>query len=135
MYNLKLEGDEKIDGLDVWVITATPKAGYQPKNREAKPLLKIKAKLWIDKAEYEWARVEAESTETISFGGFIARLYPGAKLVLEQTRVNNEVWLPRREYVSVAGRLGLVKKIAIEQELTWNNYRKFQADSKIVSVQ
>lgn len=135
LYDFRLEGDEKIDGLDVWVITATPKAGYQPKHREAKPLLKIKAKLWIDKAEYEWARVEAESTETISFGGFIARLYPGAKLVLEQTRVNNEIWLPKREYVSAAGRLGLVKRLALEQELTWNNYRKFQADSKIVSVQ
>jgi hypothetical protein len=47
--------------------------------------------------------------------------------------VNDEVWLPKREYTSGSGRLGLVKKIAMEQELTWSNYRKFQVESKIVS--
>jgi hypothetical protein len=37
--------------------------------------------------------------------------------------------------VSGSGRLGLVKKIAIQQDLTWSNYRKFQVESKIVSTQ
>jgi hypothetical protein len=44
------------------------------------------------------------------------------------------VWLPKREVMSGSGRLGLLKKIALEQELTWNNYRKFQVESKIVST-
>jgi hypothetical protein len=135
LFDLRLLGDEKIDGHDVWVISATPKPGYQPKHSDAKPLLKVQAKMWIDKAEYQWVRLEAETTATISFGLFIARLNPGAKLVFEQTRVNDEVWLPKREIVSGAGRLGLVKKLAGEQEVTWNNYRKFQVDSKVVAVQ
>ena len=37
-------------------------------------------------------------------GGFLARLDPGASLALEQTRVNDEIWLPRREFLSGAGR-------------------------------
>ena len=127
--------DEKIDGHDVWVISATPKPGYQPKHSDAKPLLKVQAKMWIDKAEYQWVRLEAETTATISFGLFIVRLNPGAKLVFEQTRVNDEVWLPKSEIISGAGRVGLVKKLAGEQEVTWNNYRKFQVDSKVVAVQ
>jgi hypothetical protein len=135
LYDLRLEGEEKVDGHDVWVIAATPKAGYQPKHRDAKPLLKIKGKLWIDKAEYQWVRLEAETTDTISFGIFVARLNPGAKLVFEQTRVNDEVWLPKHEFVRGSGRLGLLKKIALEEEVTWSNYRKFQVDSKVVSVQ
>ena len=135
LFDLRLLGDEKIDGHDVWVISATPKPGYQPKHSDAKPLLKVQAKMWIDKAEYQWVRLEAETTATICFGLFIARLNPGAKLVFEQTRVNDEVWLPKREIVSGAGRLGLVKKLAGEQEVTWNNYRKFQVDSKVVAVQ
>ncbi len=135
LYDFHLEGEQKIDGLDVWVITATPKTGYKAKNSDAAALLKIRGQLWIDKAEYQWVRIEAETTATISWGLFLARLNPGAKLVFEQTRVNDEVWLPQRETVSGAGRLGLVKKIAMEQELIWSNYRKFQVDSKIVSTQ
>jgi hypothetical protein len=60
---------------------------------------------------------------------------PGAKLEFEQTRVNDEVWLPKREVVRGAARLGLVKKLAGEEETTWNNYRKFQVDSKVVATQ
>jgi len=135
IFDFKLLGDEKIDGHDVWAISATPKPGYRPKHSDAKPLLKVQAKMWIDKAEYQWVRLEAETTATISFGLFIVRLDPGAKLVFEQTRVNDEVWLPKREIISGAGRLGLVKKLAGEQEVTWNNYRKFQVDSKVVAVQ
>jgi hypothetical protein len=135
LYDLRLEGDQKIEGLDVWVITATPKAGYKAKNSDAAALLKIRGKLWIDKAEYQWVRIEAETMATISWGLFLARLNPGAKLVFEQTRVNDEIWLPRRESVSGSGRLGLVKKIAMEQELIWSSYRKFQVDSKIIATQ
>jgi len=135
LYDLCIVGQEKIDGFDTWVITATPKPGYQPKRRDAKPLLKIQGKIWIDKAEYQWVRLEAETTGVISYGLFLARLNPGAKLVFEQTRVNDEVWLPKREYVSGAGRLGLLKKITMDQELTWNSYRKFQVESKVVATQ
>jgi hypothetical protein len=133
LYDFRLEGDTKVDGHDAWIIDATPKPDYKPKLRDAKPLLKIKGKLWIDKAEYQWVRLEAETTDTISFGLFLARLNPGAKLVFEQTRVNDEIWLPKREFTSGTGRLGLVKKIAMEQELTWSNYRKFQVDSRVAS--
>ena len=135
LYDLRIEGQDKIDGLDVWVISATPKPGYEPKRRDARPLLKIKGKIWIDKAEYQWVRIEAETTGVISYGLFLARLNPGAKLLFEQTRVNDEIWLPKLERVSGSGRLGLVKKIALEQDLTWTNYRKFQVDSKIVATQ
>jgi hypothetical protein len=135
LFDFRLLGDEKIDGHDVWVIAADPKADAHPRHSDAKPLLKIRAKLWIDKAEYQWVRVEAETTATISFGLFIARLNPGAKLLFEQTRVNDEVWLPKRELVSGALRLGLVKKLAGEQEVTWNGYRKFQVDSRVIATQ
>jgi hypothetical protein len=135
LYDFHLEGEQQIDGHAAWVISAVPKTGYQPKRRDAKPLLKIRGKIWIDKAEYQWVRLEAETTDTISYGLFLARLNPGAKLVFEQTRINDEIWLPKREYVKGSGRLGLVKKIALQQELVWSNYRKFQVESKVVATQ
>jgi hypothetical protein len=134
LYDFRLEGDDTVDGRDVWVISAVPKSGYQPKHGDAKPLLKIKGKLWIDKSEYQWVRLEAETTGTISYGLFLARLNPGAKLVFEQTRINDELWLPKREFARGSGRVGLLKKIDMEQELTWSNYRKFQVESKVVQT-
>lgn len=132
LYDFRLEGEDTIDGRAVWVISGTPRPGYQPKRRDARPLLKIRGRIWIDKAEYQWVRLEAETTDTISYGIFLARLNPGARLEFEQTRVNGEVWLPRRELVHGSGRIGLLKKIAMEEEVTWSDYRKFQAESKIV---
>lgn len=135
LYDFHLEGDAKVDGHDAWEISATPKPDARPKSGDAKALLKIRGKIWIDKAEYQWVRLEAETTGVISFGLFLARLNPGAKLVFEQARVNDEVWLPKREFSSGSGRLGLVVKLALEQELTWSDYRKFQVESKVVADQ
>src|SRR5205807_5014752 len=135
LYDFQLGGEQQVDGHAAWVISATPKPGYQPQRRDARPLLKIRGKLWIDKAEYQLVRLEAETTDTISYGLFIARLNAGAKLVFEQTRVNDEIWLPKREAVSGSGRLGLVKKIVLQQELIWSDYRKFQVASKVVATQ
>jgi hypothetical protein len=61
----------------VWVIAATPKTGHTPKRSDAKPLTKVKSELWVDKAEYQWVRLEAETIDTISFGWILARLNPG----------------------------------------------------------
>jgi hypothetical protein len=134
-YDLRLDGEARVDGHDVWVISGTPKPGYRVKDSDAKALLKVRGKLWIDKNNYQWVRVEAETTDTISFGLFLARLSPGAKLLFEQTRVNDEVWLPRRMFLKGAGRIGLLKRVAMEEEITWNDYRKFRVDSRIVPGQ
>ena len=132
VFNFRLEGEQKIDGEDTWLISGDPKSGYHAKSREGAAMLKVHGKIWIAKAGYQWVRVEAETTGTISFGWFVARLNPGAKLVFEQGRINGEVWMPKREFVSGSGRLGLVKRIAEDEEIRWTNYRKFRVDSQVV---
>jgi hypothetical protein len=133
-YDLRIEGQTQVDGNDVWVIAGTPKTAYQPKDRDAKAFPKIRGKIWIDKSNYQWVRVEAETTGTIAFGIVLARLNPGARLVFEQARVGDGLWLPKRLYLQGAGRVALLKRIAMEQEITWSSYRKFQVDSKIVPL-
>ncbi|HLJ50629.1 MAG TPA: hypothetical protein VKU01_31665 [Bryobacteraceae bacterium] len=132
MFDFKIEREDQVDGHPVWVIAATPKSDYKPKHSDAKPLLKIKGTIWIDKAELQWVRLDAETIDTISFGLFLARLSTGSTLHFEQMRVNDEVWLPKYEMVHGSARLGLVKKFSMEQTLTWSGYKKFQVDSKIV---
>ena len=131
-FDLHLDGSDTIDGQDAWVVSGVPKPGYHAKTHDGAALSKIRGKMWIEKAGYQWVRVEAETIETISFGLFLARLSPGAKLVLEQTRINGELWLPKREYMVGNGRIALLKRIAEDDEITWTDYRKFQVDSRIV---
>jgi hypothetical protein len=133
-FDLRLEGDQIVDGQPVWVISGTPKPGYHARSREGAAMLKMRGKIWIEKAGYQWVRLEAQTTGTISFGWVLARLNPGAKLVLQQTRINDEVWLPSRLFLSGAGRVGLLKRIAEDEEVTWSNYRKFRVESKVVSA-
>jgi hypothetical protein len=133
LFDLRLEGESVVEGRLVWKVCGAPRPGAQPKSHDAKVLLKIRGCMWIDQATYQWARVEAETTDTISWGVFLARLNPGAKLVFEQTEVSPDLWLPKRLFIAGSGRVGLVKRLAEDQEIQWSKYRKFSVDSKIVT--
>jgi len=131
-FDLRMEGSDTVDGQAVWLIAGEPRPGYRAKSRDGAALSKIRGRMWIEKNGYQWVRLEAETIDTISFGLFLARLNPGAKLVLEQGRINDDLWLPKREYLIGNGRVALVKRIAEDEEITWTDYKKFQVDSRIV---
>jgi hypothetical protein len=132
IFDLKFEGESTIDGRKVWIVSGSPRPGAKAKSSDAKMLLKVRGRMWIDQATYQWARVDAETTGTISWGLFLARLDPGAKLVFEQAEVNSEAWFPKRLTMSGSGRIGLIKRLAHDTEIVWSNYRKFSVNSRIV---
>jgi hypothetical protein len=133
LYDLKYEGESTVDGRAVWVVSGAPRPGAKARSGDAKMLLKVRGRMWIDKATYQWARVEAETTDTISWGLFLARLNAGAKMVFEQTEVNSELWFPKRLVLTGSGRVGLIKRLAQDVEIQWSNYKKFSVDSKMVT--
>jgi len=130
----KLLPDETIGGRAVWTIEANPRPDYKARASQAKIFTKFRGKLWIDKAEYEWVKVELESIDTVSFGFFLARLAKGAHLTVEQTRLNDEVWLPKHVNIRYDARLALLKHQAGEVDEIMYNFKKFQTDSRILSV-
>jgi hypothetical protein len=133
LFDLKLEGESTVDGRPVWIVSGAPRPGAQPKSHDAKLLLKVRGRMWIDKATYQWVKVEAETTATISWGLFLARLAPGAKMIFEQTAVSPELWLPKRLFLTGSGRVALFKHLIEDQEIQWRNYKKFSVESKIVT--
>jgi hypothetical protein len=54
--------------------------------------------------------------------------------VFEQTRVNDEVWLPKHVSLKVDVRLALLKNFNVAMEQTYRDYKKFRATAKIVGV-
>lgn len=133
-YNFKLIRSEKVDGRDAWVIDGEPRPGFVPHMKQAKLLSKFHGRVWIDKADLQLAKMDVECLDTISFGLFLARFHKGSRLMLQQTRVNDEVWLPEHLTAKIDVRVALVKGFNVGIEQTFRDYKKFRSSSKIVSV-
>ena len=133
-FNFRLVGSEVLDGRDTWVIEAEPRAGYQPKERATRLLSKFKGRVWIDKVEGQWVRLDITAIDTVSIGWFLARIHKGAHIVAEQTKINDEVWLPKHVAVQIDVRLALVKNFNEDVDETFRGYKKFRTDSKITVV-
>jgi hypothetical protein len=131
-YEFRIAGEEAMDGRDAWVIEATPSKEFHPTQPHAGLLSKLKATVWIDKQDGNWVRAEGEVLETLSAGLFIARLHPGTRFVLQQARVNDEIWLVRRLSVEARARVLLLSNRAVELEYTFSDFKKFAADTKIL---
>jgi hypothetical protein len=133
-FDFRLVGEEALSSGEAYVIDATPKPGYKPKLRSAAYFPKVKGRLWIDKNDYHWAKIEVETLDTISFGGFLIRLGKGGHMIIEQERVNHEVWLNKRVTIRASARLALIKGVHEELIFTFSDYKKFQVDSRVVST-
>lgn len=131
-YDFHLLGEERVDGRGVYVIEATPRPDFKPKQPHAELLSKFRGKIWIDKNEYQWVKMQAETIDTVSFGFFLFRLHKGSTLSFEQTRVNEEIWLPRHIAVDASARVALMMSAQFQQETSFSNYRKFVTDSRIL---
>jgi hypothetical protein len=134
-YNFHLAGTESLSGRDAWVIDAEPRSGYEPHMKDAKFLPKFRFRAWIDKADAQWAKLDIECIDTVSVGLFLARIHKGSRIVIEQTRVNDEVWLPLHVSLKVDARIALLKEFDEEQDLTFRDYKKFRAKTKIFAVE
>jgi hypothetical protein len=134
-FDFKIAGQDRVEGRDVWILEATPHPGYRPRSRDAKILPHVRGKLWIDQRTYHWVKLEAEVIHPVSWGLFLVRLDPGARIWFDETRVNDEVWLPLRVSVTASARLGVFKKLRVQEDTTYKNFRKFHTDSRMVAAQ
>ena len=127
-YDFSMVREEVLEGRPAWVIHASPKKGYAGK--DAALLKNMEGDLWIDKADYHWAKVSAHALDNFSLGLFLARVGKDSQIRFESTRVNNEIWLPKFVAVRAEARIALVKKINVEQELVFSDYKRYSSDSQ-----
>ncbi len=133
-FNFRLVGSEMFDGRDTWVLEGEPRPGYEPKQRDARMLSKFKGRVWIDKSEAQWVKLDITAIDTISFGFVLARIHKGTRVLVELTHVNDEVWLPKRVQLHFDARVALFKSYDEDIDETYRDYRKFRADTKITVV-
>jgi len=133
-YNFTLVGTEDINGREAWVIDGEPRPGFVPHMKESKFLSKFRGRVWIDKDDLQLAKMSIETLDTVSFGLVLARIHKGTRFTLEQTRVNDEVWLPKQINYKFDARVALLKGYNVDGEQTYRDYRKFRTSSKIVGM-
>jgi hypothetical protein len=130
LYEIRALGREQLDGHDMIVFSLTPRPGYRPRTDEGKVMARVRAKAWVSEADYQVTRVTFDVIEDITYGlGLLGRLYKGSTGMMARRRVNNEVWLPARVEIRIAGRALLVRKFAVDSVTTWSDYRKFKVDT------
>jgi len=133
-FNFKLVGTELVGGREAWVIEGEPRPGFVPRMKESKFLVKFHGRVWIDKNDLQLAKMDVECLDTISLGWFLARFHKGSRFMLEQTRVNDEVWLPRQLAAKIDVRLALLKNFDVDLEQTFRDYKKFRTSARIVGM-
>lgn len=133
-YNFRYIRTESLFGHETYVVDADPRPGFQPRTREAKMLPKFRFRAWIDKSEMQWLKLDVQCIETVSVGLFLVRLHKGSNIQIEQTRVNDEVWLPKHVSLKLDARIALFKGVNLSEEISFREYRKFRTDTKIVPL-
>ena len=133
-YDFKLVGNELVGAREAWVIDGEPRPGFVPQMKESKFLPKLHGRVWIDKDDLQLARMDVETLDTISVGFGLARIHKGTRVTLEQTRVNDEVWLPKELSYKFSARIALLKGYNVDGDQTYRDYKKFRTSSKIVAI-
>jgi hypothetical protein len=121
-FDFHLIGEEVVGGRPAYVLQATPHAGYRAHGKYGKMFSKVEGKLWVDKQDFGWMKVDGEVTQSFSAGVFVARVQRGSHIILEQMCVGDRVWVPKRLEVRASARILFVKSLDIERILTYSEY-------------
>ncbi|HEX7334764.1 MAG TPA: hypothetical protein VF290_24895 [Pyrinomonadaceae bacterium] len=122
---------EMLSGRETIVFDFRPRPGFKPKTREESLIAKLIGVVWIDPVDKQVIRLEARLAEGFKMaGGLLVSLKPGAALVMEQTRMDQGVWLPRFAQVNLSVKVLLFGGGDYNKTIEWSEYRHFAGDVK-----
>jgi len=122
-FDFRLVGEEIVGGRPAYVLHATPHPGYHAHGKYAKMFSRVEGKLWVDKQDYGWIKVDGQVTQSFSLGLILARVERGSHIIMEQTCVGGAVWVPRRIEIRATARILFLKSLDIQRTLTYTDYR------------
>jgi len=122
-FDFQLIGEEVINGRPAYVLRATPRAGYRANGKYGKLMSKVQGKLWVDKQDFGWVKIEGEVTQPFSLGLFLARVLRGSHITMEQSSFDDGIWLPKRIELRASAKILFVKSYDINRILTYSDYQ------------
>jgi hypothetical protein len=122
-FDFQLLGEEAVNGRPAYVLQATPRPDYQAQGKYGNMFSKVAGKLWVDKQDLGWIKVDGQVIQPFSMGLFLARVLRGSHIMMEQTRVDDRIWMPEHVEVRAAAKILFVKNLVVERVLTYSEYR------------
>lgn len=120
---------ERFRDRDAVVFDFRPRPGFKPGNREESLISKLVGVVWIDPIDKQVMRLEARLAESFKMaGGLLLSLKPGAGFVMEQTRMEEGVWLPRLAQINLSVKVLLFSGGDINKTFEWSDYKHFKGD-------
>jgi hypothetical protein len=122
-FDFHLIGEEIVGGRPAYILQATPHPDYRPHGKYGKLFSKVEGKLWVDKQDFGWVKVDGEVTQSFSIGLLVARVQRGSHIIMEQTCVGDAVWVPKRLEMKASAKILFLKSLDLERILTYSDYR------------
>jgi hypothetical protein len=122
-FDFQLVGEEAVNGRPAYVVQATPHPGYHAQGKYGSMFPKVAGKLWVDKQDLGWIKVEGQVIHPFSMGLFLVRLLRGSQIKMEQTRVNDGIWMPQRVEVQAVAKIFFVKSLSIDRVMAFSDYK------------
>ena len=122
---------ERFRDRDAVVFNFRARPGFKPSSRQEELISKLVGVVWIDPADKQVMRLEARLAEGFKMGGgLVLSLRPGAAFVMEQTRMDEGVWLPRLAQVNLTVKVLLFGGGDMNKTIEWSDYKHFAGDVK-----
>jgi hypothetical protein len=126
-FEFTMLGEQNLNGKRVYVLRATPRKDYRPPNRDSQVLPGMEGRLWIDKATFQWVRVEAHVTHPVRIEGFLAEVEPGTQFQLEKIPVSQDIWLSSHFVMKSDAKVMLLFRHRSQEDDSFFNYHKAPA--------
>jgi len=122
-FDFQLVGEEAVNGRPAYVLQATPHLGYHSQGKYGSMFPKVAGKLWVDKQDLGWIKVEGQVIHPFSMGLFLVRMLRGSQIKMEQTRIDDGIWMPERVDVQALAKIFFVKSLSIDRVMIFSDYR------------
>jgi hypothetical protein len=116
--------DRKVNGRGVHVLQATPRTGYRAPNVASQVLTGMRGQFWIDAASGQLVRAFAHVLKPVSIAGFLVSVRPGTEFELQQTPVDDGVWLPQHFRITSRSSILFLFHHHTYEDRTYFNYHK-----------
>ena len=106
------------------VLDYKPNPHFSPPTTISEALQGLRGRVWIDSQTKQLVRMEGEVFQSVNFGwGLVAHIYPGGKLLLEQTNAGGGRWIFSHFLEDVTVRALMVKTLKVHEDVHASNFQ------------
>ncbi len=121
---------ETFRGHEVVVFDFEPNPGYKPASVVEHFIHELSGAVWIEPEDQDVVRLEAYLNGSFKMaGGLFASVQKGSAVVFEQTKINNEVWMPSYLEAHFNAKVLLLKGFSGNFVQRYSNYQKFRVET------